>query len=261
MDVAAHVPGVSGCFLVALFCASLSTISSSLNGLSGVIYKDFLYKFLNENIKEQTVTTILKLITALCGIAIIGLVLIMQHLGDIVPLATSVAAMSQGPSMGMFTLGVLFPKANSEGAFYGAIGGFIFTASIGLPLKFYNLEKKFSYPSKPLSVENCSVSNQTGFEFQQINNSVVHSSTSSPYFATEKKRTEEELPPFIFRISHFYHTLLGALVTVMLGLVISYFTNKGDSITDKTLLTPLVHKFVPHKSDKREMQTLVKHNK
>ncbi|KAJ3663250.1 hypothetical protein Zmor_007553 [Zophobas morio] len=192
MDVAGHVPGVSGFFLVALFCASLSTISSSLNGIAGVIYKDFLYKFLNENIKEKTVTNILKLIVALCGIAIIGLVLIMQHLGDIIPLATSIAAMSQGPSMGMFTLGVLFPKANAEGAFYGAIGGFIFTASIGMPLKFYNLEKTFAYPSKPLSVENCSASNQTAeFEFQHINHSLVQSSTSSPYFASKRKRTEE----------------------------------------------------------------------
>ena len=106
--------------------------------------------------------------------------------------------------MGMFTLGVLFPKANSEvkcrfkfnsmtvfifqGAFYGAIGGFIFTASIGMPLKFYNLEKTFAYPSKPLSVENCDVSNQTTeFELQWLNTSFKRSSTSMNHtMQTEK---------------------------------------------------------------------------
>ncbi|KAJ3663248.1 hypothetical protein Zmor_007552 [Zophobas morio] len=233
MDVAGHVPGVSGCFLVALFCASLSTISSSLNALASVIYKDFLYDFLNENIKEKSVTKILKLIVALCGIAILGLVLIMQHLGDIIPLATSITAMSQGPSMGMFTLGVLFPKANSEGAFYGAIGGFIFTASIGMPLKFYNLEKTFAYPSKPLSVENCDVSNQiTEFELQWLNTSFKRSSTSMNH----TMQTENRKPPFIFRISHYYHTFLGAIVTVALGLVISYVSNTGDRLPDKKFL-------------------------
>ncbi|XP_063925648.1 sodium-coupled monocarboxylate transporter 1-like [Zophobas morio] len=202
MNVAGHVPGISGCFLVALFCASLSTISSSLNAIAGVFYKDFLYRFLSKNIKEKTVTNILKLIVALCGIAIIGLVSIMQHLGDIAPLAASIAAMSHGPSMGMFTLGVLFPKANAEGAFYGAIGGFIFTASIAIPLKFYNLEKTFAYPSKPLSVESCSVSNQTTeFDFQQLNNSLVHSSTSSSYLAPKSKPIENNVGTGLYQIS------------------------------------------------------------
>lgn len=42
MDVGASVPGLPGLFIAGIFAAAMSTMSSSLNTLSGTIYEDFL---------------------------------------------------------------------------------------------------------------------------------------------------------------------------------------------------------------------------
>lgn len=41
-DVGSNVPGLPGLFIAGIFAAALSTMSSSLNTLSGTIYEDFL---------------------------------------------------------------------------------------------------------------------------------------------------------------------------------------------------------------------------
>lgn len=42
MDVGGSVPGLAGLFISGIFAAAMSTMSSSLNTLSGTIYEDFL---------------------------------------------------------------------------------------------------------------------------------------------------------------------------------------------------------------------------
>lgn len=42
MQVGGAIPGLAGLFISGIFAAALSTISSSLNTLSGTIYEDFL---------------------------------------------------------------------------------------------------------------------------------------------------------------------------------------------------------------------------
>lgn len=42
MDVGGSIPGLPGLFIAGIFAAAMSTMSSSLNTLSGTIYEDFL---------------------------------------------------------------------------------------------------------------------------------------------------------------------------------------------------------------------------
>lgn len=44
MDVGGKIPGLPGIFIAGIFAAAMSTMSSSLNTLSGTIYEDFLKK-------------------------------------------------------------------------------------------------------------------------------------------------------------------------------------------------------------------------
>lgn len=82
--------------------------------MAGVFYKDFLIKFFKEYISDRKATNILKLIVILIGCTSVDLVFLMEHLGEVKPLLISMTAMFAGPSMGMFTLGVFFPKANAK---------------------------------------------------------------------------------------------------------------------------------------------------
>lgn len=49
IDVAGHIPGVPGIFLASIVSSSLSTMSASMNALSGVIYDDLIANLLPES--------------------------------------------------------------------------------------------------------------------------------------------------------------------------------------------------------------------
>jgi sodium-coupled monocarboxylate transporter 8/12 len=82
--------------------------------MSGVLYHDFIKRLVKRDITDETVTKILKMTVVICGIVCTSLVLLVQHLGGIISLTVSLAGMVAGPVMGMFTLGMLFPKANAK---------------------------------------------------------------------------------------------------------------------------------------------------
>lgn len=48
MDVAGHVYGLPGLFLAGLVSSALSTMSASLNTTSGIIYEDFVDRWIPE---------------------------------------------------------------------------------------------------------------------------------------------------------------------------------------------------------------------
>jgi sodium-coupled monocarboxylate transporter 8/12 len=131
MDIAGNIPGLSGLFMAAIVSAAIrcnfnqfcfldtnsflfSTISSTLNSLSGVIYKDFISQFSRRQFTEKSAVFILKLIVVIEGVLCTSLVLLIEHLGQIVPLSISLSGIVCGPVLGLFTLGILFPKINAK---------------------------------------------------------------------------------------------------------------------------------------------------
>lgn len=49
-----------------------------------------------------------------CGAISFGLVFVVEHLGPVLQLALSFNGMAGGVSLGLFTLGMLFPWANAK---------------------------------------------------------------------------------------------------------------------------------------------------
>ncbi|XP_068918283.1 sodium-coupled monocarboxylate transporter 1-like [Tenebrio molitor] len=242
MDVAKNIPGASGLFIATIYCASLSSLSSNLNAMSGVLYHDFIKRLVKRDITDETVTKILKMTVVICGIVCTSLVLLVQHLGGIISLTVSLAGMVAGPVMGMFTLGMLFPKANAKGAFFGAISGFIIIAGIVIPSKY----QRFIYPTKPVSMDNCS-----GSLLQAVANLTT---TVQP-----KTDLVSQKPFYLFRISYFYHFTIATVLTIILGLIISYLTNKNERRPNKTLLSPVIHFLLSEESESngRVLQSLM----
>ncbi|XP_015839652.1 sodium-coupled monocarboxylate transporter 2 isoform X2 [Tribolium castaneum] len=244
-EIAGLIPGVVGFTLVGLFCATMSTISSSLNAISGVVYKDFLSQFLKSNITEKTSGRILRAIVIIAGTLSMFLVLVLQHLGDLLPLVVSGCSMGFGPTAGVFCLGFLFPKANAKGAFIGAVVSFLFLIFVFVVSKLYRYKKIIVDVTLPFSVSGCLSNDTIPNGFLRQNNVTIDS---------------EFKPFFIFRLSHFYNCVLGLIVTIVVGLIISYLTNKNDPPVDCELLSPIIRRFL--KKDKlkissREMKALV----
>lgn len=85
-----------------------------MNSLSGTIYEDFVSRYMPKNITEKQVSNILKLIVVIIGVIATSLVLVVEHLGGILPLSIAVSGVTSGPLLGLFALGMLFPSANSK---------------------------------------------------------------------------------------------------------------------------------------------------
>lgn len=81
LDVAGHIPGLSGLFIAGIFSAALSTLSANLNSLSGTIYEDFLKNWLETHHSQKTATYVLKLVVVFTGVACTAMIFVVQHLG------------------------------------------------------------------------------------------------------------------------------------------------------------------------------------
>lgn len=92
-------------------------MSAGLNTLSGVLYEDFVKPFMPKNTTEKRASDIMKCIVIIVGIFDTSMVFIVEHLGSILPLSISFGGMASGPLLGMFTLGMLVPFANSKVVF------------------------------------------------------------------------------------------------------------------------------------------------
>lgn len=85
-------------------------MSSNLNALSGVICKDVLKRKLS----DKTGSGVLKIIVLVAGTLCTCLVFTIGLLGEVFALSLLVIGLTQGPLLGIFALGMLFPKANSK---------------------------------------------------------------------------------------------------------------------------------------------------
>ncbi|KAI4470147.1 sodium-coupled monocarboxylate transporter [Holotrichia oblita] len=225
MDVANKIPGLPGLFIAGVFCAALSTLSANMNALSGTIYQDFVSKFVPKDITDQQVSNILKGIVIIIGVTSTTMVLVVEKLGGILPLSIAFAGITAGPLLGLFALGMLFPSANAKGALSGSISSLLFGSIMMVGNQLYQATGTFKYASKPASIAGCA------------NNITITATEATSLNA-------EENVFMLFRISHYYYTLIGMLVVLAIGLPVSWFTEREKSV-DKDLITPCMQWAIP----------------
>lgn len=215
MEVASSIPGLPGIFMAGVFSASLSSMSSSLNTIAGTIYEDFIRpKF--PNFTEKRASDTMKLLVILIGITILGLVFVVERMGQVFRVCFILNGLTSGALFGIFTAGMFSRTINTKGVISGAIGSIlvlsvVIIGSIALPKP----------QSLPISTAGC--------EFP-FNN------TSTASFKDEEKLDEEI--PLIFQLSFMYYILLGTIVLFVIALPVSFMTGGCESF-DERLLTPL----------------------
>lgn len=107
------LPGLTGIFISSVFSASLSTISAYLNTISAIIYMDYVKKIRGFKHTEKRAFVCMKSIIIIMGIySVLGGILV-EHLGPIFQVFLTIIGMTMGAVNGIFTLGMLFPRANS----------------------------------------------------------------------------------------------------------------------------------------------------
>ncbi|XP_011501766.1 PREDICTED: sodium-coupled monocarboxylate transporter 1-like [Ceratosolen solmsi marchali] len=113
MEMAQSIPGLPGLFVSGVFSAALSTMSTGLNSMSGVIYEDMIKPWLKKPMTEVAISRIIKLTVVIIGVICVALVLLVEKLSGLIQVGKSLSGITAGPLLGIFTLGMFFPFANS----------------------------------------------------------------------------------------------------------------------------------------------------
>ena len=132
MQMVGDIPGLPGLFVAGVFSGALSTVSSGLNSLSAVFITDLLELGCKVDISENTRTVISKLMSLMFGLLSFGLVFVMKYLPGVLQAAIGLFGMVGGPLLGVFSLGMFVPFANSAGALTGLLISLVFVLWMGL---------------------------------------------------------------------------------------------------------------------------------
>ncbi|KAL7076865.1 hypothetical protein ACQ4LE_003690 [Meloidogyne hapla] len=121
------IPGLPGLFLATIFSATLSTASSGINSLTAVLWEDFIKdSTFGKNLTNNQTSVLMKLISVFFGILATSMAFACTNLGGIFQIILTTLGAISGPLVGLFFLGIFFPKANKFGAFIGlGIGIFV----------------------------------------------------------------------------------------------------------------------------------------
>lgn len=113
--------GLKGLIVSALFAASMSTISSVLNSMTTVFMADFYRRFK----KRDGSVRVARVATLVFGLIATVLASMGGLLGNLLEASTSIINFFGGALVGVFLLGMLSKRAESRGAAFGFLAGFV----------------------------------------------------------------------------------------------------------------------------------------
>nr|XP_033809298.1 sodium-coupled monocarboxylate transporter 1-like [Geotrypetes seraphini] len=220
LDILRDYPGLPGLFVACAYSGTLSTVSSSINALAAVTVEDLIKPYFR-SLSEQKLSWISKGMSLLYGVVCIAMAALASLMGALLQAALSIFGMVGGPLLGLFSLGILFPCANSIGAIVGLIAGFTISLWVGIGAQLYPPLPERSLPLN-LSTAGCNMSHP-----YDISNS-SNLTTAADVPMTTLIQTESNGRPALadnwYSLSYLYFSTLGTLVAVAVGVVVSLLT-------------------------------------
>ncbi|KAK7603215.1 hypothetical protein V9T40_003214 [Parthenolecanium corni] len=242
-EIASSFPGLTGIFIAGLISAALSTMSAGLNTLAGTLYEDFFSHYMSEKSKSIKASFILKMTVVSTGCIIILMVYIVQKLGSVLQVAISLHGITQGSIMAVFTMGVLYPRANKTGALWGMVASLITMTVIVTNAQLALATGHLKFATKPMqtSGSNCTIN--------------IHDMNSTDRLAGLVQVTDvvyaDKNVFHGFLLSYMYYTAFGTFVGMVVGIIVSWLTNEPEHLQqlNPELITPLMRRFLPKKKN------------
>lgn len=224
MDILGSLHGIPGLFVSGIFSGALSTVSSGVNSLAAVTLEDIIKRYIKKDMSDRYATNLTKMIAMSFGLVAIALVYGAQMMGNVLQAALSIFGIVGGPLLGVFTLGIFFPCANSIGAGVGTIASLVVCFWIG----FGAFATKPAVRKAPVSVLGCigDYLNATG---QDVNN------ITYPRPVDVADANKDIL--FLYRISYVWYSMIGCVLVVVIGLIVSLLTGytKPSKVNPRTI--------------------------
>ncbi|XP_057665817.1 sodium-coupled monocarboxylate transporter 1-like isoform X2 [Diorhabda carinulata] len=226
MEILGDFPGIPGIFVAGIFSAALSSLSTGLNAMAAIVLEDFYKPFFGNQLTEKKSFYIMKSTVICTGIVCIGLVFVVEKLGTVLQLSMSIGSIGNGPSLGVSAMGILLPWVNSKGALCGGIASLIFMCWYCLTTQSLIASGDLVFEEKPVSTEGCH------YFFSPViiqTNNITH--------------TDEQL--MIYRLSYLYYCMIGTLVAMLVGVIVSLLTKPTDPRDiDPKLLAPFIRRLI-----------------
>ncbi|XP_055483911.1 sodium-coupled monocarboxylate transporter 1 [Psammomys obesus] len=230
LDILRNYPGVPGLFVACAYSGTLSTVSSSINALAAVTVED-LIKPRFRSLSEKSLSWISQGMSVLYGALCIGMAALASLMGALLQAALSIFGMVGGPLLGLFSLGILVPFANSVGAFAGLLAGFVFSLWVGIGAQLYPPLPERTLPLS-LDTHGCN-STHNGSDWM--------STTEMPFSTSAFQIHNVErtaLMDNLYSLSYLYFSTVGTVATLFVGILISLSTGgRKQNLDPQFLLT------------------------
>lgn len=224
MQIIGQYQGLPGLFIAGVFGAALSSLSVVLNSTSLVIYEDIIKGTFRCNVPEKASKWVLKGCIVILGAVSLGMVFVIEKLGNVLQVATTLTSISAACTFGMFSLGMLVPWSNNIGAIAGTICGYILSAWIAFGTSAASASGKLASQTLPVSVEGCPA------------NTTILPEPIEP--------DDSDVFP-LYRLSYMWLTMIGFLTVMIVGTLTSFATGPRNLKTiDPDLISPVIHKWV-----------------
>jgi solute:Na+ symporter, SSS family len=120
--------GLSGLIVAAMFAAAQSTVSTSMNSVATTLVTD-CFRPLLRGLSESSFLRLAQLLTVTLGMigTLVAIAFVDPQIRSLFDQFIKVVGLFMGVLGGLFVLGTLFPRANTCGAWLGAVAGAIAT--------------------------------------------------------------------------------------------------------------------------------------
>ncbi|WOO43199.1 sodium:solute symporter family transporter [Rubellicoccus peritrichatus] len=142
--------GISGLIIAALFAASMSTLSSSMNSVATLVSEDF-YRLINRNSSDRSRLILMKSSSLIVGLVGTGIAYYMarMELRSMFQTWNEITALLGGGFVGIYIVGMFSNRTHSVGALIGAL------ASIGCVLYAKHMTEIHWVYYLPIAISSC----------------------------------------------------------------------------------------------------------
>ncbi|KAB0797656.1 hypothetical protein PPYR_08649 [Photinus pyralis] len=238
MEVLGDYPGLPGLFVAGVFSAALSSLSTGLNSMAAVVLEDFCKPLFVEKLTERNVNILMKSTIVILGAICVALVFVVEKLGAVLQLTISIGAITGGPSLALFGMGVLLPWISPKGAMIGGISGLAFMSWLCITAQTAIASGDLHFPEKTVSTDGCH------YHFTPKASKPILLRLDQTSNITDIMHTDETF--MLYRLSYLWYTLVGFSFSMIVGLLASFATKALDPRdVDSVLIAPFVRRLIP----------------
>lgn len=205
METFGHLTAFVGVFVAGVFAASLGTVAACLSSLSAVTIEDLLISGLNIKITPENGARYAKWMNFGYGVVSFGLIFLVEGRG-ILQATLTLNGLVGGILLGLFSLGIFFKQANLKGALYGGLLSTLCVITLGI----FALALSKDEPYLDSSTDGC--------------NCIVNGTS----LVTNEIYSDHAWYQYIYEISYMWYSMVGTLLTIAFGLLISCLTSSYD---------------------------------